>query len=111
MFVCCEYCVLSGRGLCNELITRPEESYRLWCFVMCDLEKPQERGHDQRWVAAPQTKKLSLKTTVYCQLWLLQRHVSTQPSHHQAILEPYLRCTKKQCTFGIPHVHCYFDTP
>jgi len=28
---------LSGRGLCDELITRPEESYRLWC-VMCDLE-------------------------------------------------------------------------
>jgi hypothetical protein len=30
MFVCCECCVLSGRGLCDELITRPEESYRLW---------------------------------------------------------------------------------
>ena len=30
--------MLSGRGLCNELITRPEESYRLWCAV-CDLEK------------------------------------------------------------------------
>jgi len=29
--------VLSGRGLCDELITRPEESYRLWC-VVCDLE-------------------------------------------------------------------------
>ena len=27
MFVCCEYCVLSGRGLCEELIPRPEESY------------------------------------------------------------------------------------
>jgi len=29
--------VLSGRGLCDELITRPEESYGLWC-VVCDLE-------------------------------------------------------------------------
>ena len=38
MFVCCECCVLSGRGLCDELITRPEESYRLWCVVLCDLE-------------------------------------------------------------------------
>jgi len=28
---------LSGRGLCDELITRPEESYRLRC-VVCDLE-------------------------------------------------------------------------
>ena len=29
-----ECCVLSGRGLCDGLITRPEESYWLWC----DLE-------------------------------------------------------------------------
>jgi len=29
---------LSGRGLCDELITRPEESYRLCCLVVCDLE-------------------------------------------------------------------------
>jgi len=27
-----------GRGLCDELITRPEESYRLCCVVVCDLE-------------------------------------------------------------------------
>jgi hypothetical protein len=38
MDVCCECCVLSGRGLCEELITLPEESYRLWCVVVCDLE-------------------------------------------------------------------------
>jgi hypothetical protein len=38
MFACCKCCVLSGRGLCDELITLPEESYRLWCVVMCDLE-------------------------------------------------------------------------
>jgi len=38
MFVCCDCCVLSGRGLCDELITRPEESYRRWCVVVCDLE-------------------------------------------------------------------------
>jgi hypothetical protein len=28
MSVCC---VLSGKGLCDELITRPEESDRVWC--------------------------------------------------------------------------------
>jgi hypothetical protein len=38
MYICCECCVLSGRGLCDGLITRPEESYRLWCVVVCDLE-------------------------------------------------------------------------
>jgi hypothetical protein len=36
--VCCECCVLSGRDLCDELIIRPEESYRLWCVVVCNLE-------------------------------------------------------------------------
>ena len=30
--------MLSGRGLCDELITRPVESYRLCCVVVCDLE-------------------------------------------------------------------------
>jgi len=29
--------VLYSRGLCDELITRPEESYRLWCVVVRDL--------------------------------------------------------------------------
>jgi hypothetical protein len=30
--------VLSDRGLCDGLITRPEESYRLWCVLVRDLE-------------------------------------------------------------------------
>jgi len=36
---CCACCVFSDRVLCDELITRPEESYRLWCVVVCDQEK------------------------------------------------------------------------
>jgi hypothetical protein len=43
MFVCCEWCVLSGRGLCDKLIARPEESYWLWCIVVCDLETSRMR--------------------------------------------------------------------
>jgi hypothetical protein len=38
MSVCCECCVLSGKGLCDGLIPRREESYRLWCVSVCDLE-------------------------------------------------------------------------
>ena len=38
MFVCCECFVLTGGGLCDQPITHPEESYRLWCVVVCDLE-------------------------------------------------------------------------
>jgi len=44
MFVCCECFVLSGRGLCDELIIRPEESYRLWCVIVCDLETSRMRS-------------------------------------------------------------------
>jgi len=36
--------VLSGRGLCDGLITRPEESYRMCCVVVCDLETSWMRG-------------------------------------------------------------------
>jgi len=28
--------VLSGGGFCDGLVTRPEESYRLWCVIECD---------------------------------------------------------------------------
>ena len=38
IFVCCECCVLSGRGVCDKLITRPEESYRVWWVIVCKPE-------------------------------------------------------------------------
>ena len=43
MFVCCECCVLSGRGLCDGLIMRPEESYQLWRVVVCDQKTSKTR--------------------------------------------------------------------
>ena len=43
MGFCCECCVLSGRGLCDGLITRPDESYRLWRVVVCDQETSKKR--------------------------------------------------------------------
>jgi hypothetical protein len=33
--------VLSGGGLCDGPIPRPEESYRLWCVFECDQAKIQ----------------------------------------------------------------------
>jgi len=38
IFVCRDCRVLSGRDLCDELITRPEESYRMCSVVVRDLE-------------------------------------------------------------------------
>jgi hypothetical protein len=31
--VCCQV-----EFFCDKLVTRPDESYRLWCVVVCDLE-------------------------------------------------------------------------
>jgi hypothetical protein len=43
VFLMCLYVVLScvGRGLCDGLITRPEESYHVSNYV---IKKPQKRG-------------------------------------------------------------------
>jgi len=57
MFVCCECRVLSGRGLCDGLITRPEESYRLWRVIVCDLETIENEEAKTRVGAAENTTK------------------------------------------------------
>ena len=38
---------MSGRGLCDEMITRPEETYRLWCVAVCDTETSSMRRQNQ----------------------------------------------------------------
>ena len=60
--VCCECCMLSGRDLCDELITRPEECYRLWCVIVCDQEKQKNLVNEEDktpWgVIVPREKKI-----------------------------------------------------
>jgi len=70
-----DVCVLSGRGLCDELITRPEESYRPWCVVVCDLETTKilvnEEEAKAHWGAiAPREKN--------CLLYLVRSHGTTR---------------------------------
>jgi hypothetical protein len=55
---CCECCVLSGRSLCDELITRPEESYWLWCVVLWTRNLVNEVLHHWGWSRHKQTNKL-----------------------------------------------------
>jgi len=56
--------VLSGRGLCDELITRPEESYRVWCVVVCDLENLVNEEALAHWEMLRQIKKNVLYHTI-----------------------------------------------
>ena len=44
--VYCECCVLSGRGLFVGLITRTEESYRVWCVQWVRSRSPVTGGHN-----------------------------------------------------------------
>ena len=50
--------MLSGRGLCDGLITRPEESYRLWRVVVCDQETSNEEEAKARYRAVENTTTL-----------------------------------------------------
>ena len=79
IFVCCECRVLSGRGLCVELITRPEESYRLWCVVVCDLETSR--------MGAPYIYDIS---TLRVKLLLHYFSVDYYEKHESLVSLPYL---------------------
>jgi hypothetical protein len=49
--------VLSGRGLCDGPIPRPEESYRLWCVSECDQAKINNLDTYCEWVEEVGTTK------------------------------------------------------
>jgi hypothetical protein len=72
MFVCCVCCVLSGRGLCDELITRPEESYRLWRIDVCGQETSWTRGHSPRWAAEPDKIIIIIIIIIIITLYLIK---------------------------------------
>jgi len=81
MSVYCECCVLLGRGLCDGLITRPEESYRLWCVVVYDLETSRMR---RPWPA------LGRSTTKWwffkMRLWLIALYIISVLSFREATM-------------------------
>jgi hypothetical protein len=61
MSVSCTVFVLSGRGLCDGLIPRPEESYRLWCVSECDQVKINNLDTYCEWVEEARTTKKKKK--------------------------------------------------
>jgi len=79
MDVCRECCVLSGRGLCVGLITRPEEPYRLWCVFLCDQETQEWEGHGPLGkgggAVAPKGKMQDLEAITVAMYWLTCTHL------------------------------------
>jgi hypothetical protein len=71
--------VLSGRGLCDELITGPEESYRLWYVFVCNIkylknEEAMIRVGSQRH-SKKEGKKIESKRFVF--IFALSRGITT----------------------------------
>ena len=50
--------MLSGRGLCDGLIIRPEESYRLWRVIVCDQETSNEEAKARYGAVENKTKRV-----------------------------------------------------
>ena len=68
IFVACECCVLSGRGLCVGLITRPEESYRVWC-VWVWSRSAVRRGGQRPELGRSTTEKNYINTLLFVNLY------------------------------------------
>ena len=98
IFVCCECCVLSGKGLCDELITRVEESYRLCCVVVCYLET------SWMWWSWPtgglsrQKKEQKIVTFSVCELVLDIQH---ERWRLRLAVNHALHIVGSECTLGI----------
>jgi hypothetical protein len=60
--------MLSGRGFCDGLITRPDESYRLWRVVVCDQETSKYEEAPELWKIKPQWVVTPGKQTNKCRI-------------------------------------------
>jgi hypothetical protein len=59
MSVSCECCVLSGRGLCDELVPRPEKSCRVWCVWVWSWSLEKWGGLGPQGAVQPLEKKIN----------------------------------------------------
>jgi hypothetical protein len=66
MSVCCECCVFLGRSLCVWSIPHPEESYRMWCVVVCDLENSRMRWSRPALGRRAATRRKKLNSVTLC---------------------------------------------
>jgi len=56
-------------GLCDGLITRPEESYRLWCVCVRSRNLVNEEAM-AHWRLLHQNKKRQIAVCLYCCFWV-----------------------------------------
>jgi len=104
MSVCCECCVLSGRGLCDELITRSKESYRLWCVVACDLETSRMR---RPWLALGGSTTRDGDRLVYIGVYLksVLIYINNYPTRCNTKQSIYYSVSFTLHVSGVNHTH------
>ena len=66
--------MLSGRGLCDGLITSPEESYRLWRVVVCDQETSKTRRLKARYRAVENTTTMGCNAKQHHLIYTTRLH-------------------------------------
>jgi hypothetical protein len=108
MSVSLECGVLSGRGLCVGLITRPEESYRVWCIGVWSwiLDNEEVLAHwrllrhckckNKSIICIKQTNEMHLKRVTiqkYCRR--LPKIRNKSPTKHEAIESIKIVCHHK----------------
>jgi hypothetical protein len=85
MSIFCECCVLSGTGLCDELFTRPEESYWMWCVVVCYSRNPKNEETLAYWgLLRKKISKLEFPELNHCNAFFVpsaKTHASCVPIH------------------------------
>jgi hypothetical protein len=80
--------VFSGRGLCGGLITRPEESYRLWRDVVCDHETSKNEEAKARYRAVENTNTMgcNARKTKKNKQGLIYRHISEEETSSHILI-------------------------
>jgi hypothetical protein len=61
MYASCVCCMLQGRSVCEELITRQEEPYRLWC--VCVIVEPHRGGLNSLGLSRHEKNYIFIKST------------------------------------------------
>jgi hypothetical protein len=98
MSVSCECCVLSGRGFCDGPIPRPEESYRLWCVIVCELETSRMRRPWPAFGCCPRERRRRytfLQASVIMQLTVLTVITSRDETEVELTVREYVYKTEQ----------------
>jgi hypothetical protein len=107
----------SGTGLCDGLITRPEESYRLWCHCVWSWNLENEEAKTRKWVVkASKRRRIYLYLFIYLQSnyirWRLQKVSADKDSEQGGIrLNNQRKSTKKSFIWPATQISVLLRTP